>query len=78
MAPTFGRARAQAPSPQGTRLIDQHTLRSKGIDYHPSYLRTLWRRGDFPKPMKLSPRRLAWREEEIDAWIAGKLRAGEV
>lgn len=30
-----------------------------------------WRRqGNFPKPVRLSPSRVAWRESEVRAWIA--------
>lgn len=33
---------------------------------------TIWRReqeGSFPKRLKLGPRSVGWREEEITAWI---------
>ena len=32
--------------------------------------------GSFPKPVKLGPRAVGWREEQIEAWIAD--RTGEV
>ena len=28
-------------------------------------------RGDFPKPVKLSGRMVAWREQDIDDWLQG-------
>jgi prophage regulatory protein len=31
------------------------------------------RRGDFPKPIRLTPRRVAWRESEIEKWKAAKV-----
>lgn len=45
---------------------------------------TLHRRlkaGEFPAPIKLGPRAVAWVEEEVDAWIAQRIeasRSGEV
>ena len=32
--------------------------------------------GSFPKPVKLGPRAVGWREEQIEAWIAD--RTGQV
>ena len=32
--------------------------------------------GSFPKPTKLGPRAVGWREEQIEAWIADRI--GEV
>jgi hypothetical protein len=60
--------------PSGSvRLVDPHALREdKGITYHPNHLRVLWQRGEFPLPIHLSPRRIAWFEEDIDAWILAK------
>lgn len=31
----------------------------------------------FPRPVLISPRVAAWRESEIDAWIAAKIDAAE-
>ena len=36
---------------------------------------TIYRRvasGDFPRPIQLSPRRVAWRESWIEAWKASR------
>lgn len=30
-------------------------------------------KGDFPKPVKLGPRAVAWPESRIEAWLAEKL-----
>lgn len=30
-------------------------------------------RGEFPKPVHLTPRRVAWRESEIESWKAAKI-----
>lgn len=32
-------------------------------------------RGDFPRPMQLSPRRVGWLEKVIDDWLAAKFAA---
>jgi prophage regulatory protein len=41
---------------------------------------TLWelvRRGDFPKPLRISPRAVAWKSSEIDRWIEGRAAAAK-
>jgi prophage regulatory protein len=40
---------------------------------------TIWRMersGIFPKRVKVSVNVVAWREDEVDAWIVSKLRCG--
>lgn len=32
-------------------------------------------RGEFPKPIHLTPRRVAWRESDIEAWKADRIAA---
>jgi prophage regulatory protein len=42
---------------------------------------TLWRisrKGSFPKPIKLSPNRVGFREDEIEAWIAARAAEREL
>jgi len=36
-----------------------------------------WRvsRGEFPRPIKIGERASAWRSDEIEAWIAAKVKA---
>lgn len=39
---------------------------------------TIWRlikRGDFPVPVKVGPRAVAWLQPEIDGWIADRAAA---
>jgi prophage regulatory protein len=36
----------------------------------------LVKRGDFPAPLKLSRRCVAWPEEAIDGWIEKRIQAG--
>jgi Prophage CP4-57 regulatory protein (AlpA) len=54
------------------RYLTQKELPSKGINYHINHLRRLWAEGKFPKPIKMSERKLVWREDVIDAWWAKK------
>ena len=71
----FGTSRAPATTSATGRLLAPKDLPAKGINYHPNHLRRLWQRGAFPAPIKLSPRKHAWREEIIDAWIVPKSEA---
>jgi prophage regulatory protein len=58
------------------RLISWGDLEpKKGIRYCRDHTRRLSKSGRFPKPVQLSNRRIAYIEEEIDAWIAAKLAA---
>jgi Prophage CP4-57 regulatory protein (AlpA) len=70
----FGHARQPpvAPSPSPI-LLGPKDLPGRGICFHMNYLRKLWTRGDFPRPIKISARKIAWPEAVIDAWIASKL-----
>ena len=70
--PTFGRSATPQPPPT-RRLITPKDLPSKGICFHPNHLRRMWQAGPFPEPIHLSPRRIAWDEADIDAWIDAKL-----
>jgi hypothetical protein len=65
----FGR---QAP-PTPKRILAPRDLPAKGIHFHPNYLRKLWTKGQFPKPVKISEHRIAWDEAVIDQWIDDKL-----
>jgi prophage regulatory protein len=44
----------------------------KGITYSRHHLRRKCNAGEFPKPVPLSEQRIAWLEDEIDAWIEAK------
>ena len=50
------------------RVIDK-TSKSRSSIYEEA------RRGEFPKPIKISANRVAWPESAIDAWIASKMEA---
>lgn len=70
----FGKARAPQVAPSTTRMLAWEDLPSKGIYYHRNYLRRLWEEDRFPKPVHLSPRKLAWPEAVIDEWIENKIK----
>lgn len=40
-----------------------------------SWVYDAMQRGDFPKPVHLTPRRVAWRESDIEAWKADRITA---
>jgi prophage regulatory protein len=57
------------------RLIAFGQLKSKGVPYSRDHVRRLCKADLFPRPVPLSNRRIAFVEEEVDAWIAAKLKA---
>jgi len=58
------------------KLIDFKSLGPiKGINYSRDHLRRKCKTGEFPKPIPLSERRIAWIEAEVDRWLADKARA---
>jgi prophage regulatory protein len=42
----------------------------KGIVYSRDHLRRKVAAGEFPAPIPISERRIAWVESEVDAWLA--------
>ncbi|WP_434723115.1 helix-turn-helix transcriptional regulator [Mesorhizobium sp. RIZ17] len=54
-------------------LIPIETLPLKGITYSTSYLDKLIKDDRFPKPVFLSPRKRAFVETEIDAWVKARM-----
>jgi len=58
----------------GKRMLGPEDLPSKGIRFSRNYLRQLWEEGRFPKPVHLSPRKLAWEESVIDQWIEDRIK----
>jgi prophage regulatory protein len=47
----------------------------KGVPYTRRHLRDLVRDGKFPQPVTLSEGRVAWIEEEVNAWQEAKVKA---
>jgi predicted DNA-binding transcriptional regulator AlpA len=58
------------------KLIDFKRLGSeKGIRYDRNHLRRKVNAGEFPRPIAVSDRRIAWIESEVDEWLAARPRA---
>jgi predicted DNA-binding transcriptional regulator AlpA len=55
------------------RMLTWADLRARGISYHTNHLRRMWGDGRFPPPTHLSPRKLVWRESDIERWLASKI-----
>lgn len=53
----------------GYMLVLPSQLPDYGIPYVLNHVRRLWKRGDFPVPLQISPHRIAWRVSDIKAWI---------
>ena len=54
-----------------TKLLDYSDLQALGVKYSKCQI---WRlEGKFPRPVKLSTARKAWRADEIDAWIEARV-----
>ena len=51
---------------------------SEAVRLSKRQLRRLWTQGDMPEPFRISPRRLAWRRQDIDAWLASRAPAAPV
>jgi prophage regulatory protein len=47
-------------------LVEEMCCRKKSSIY------AGWKKGTFPAPLKLSARSIAWRSEDIEAWIAAR------
>jgi len=47
----------------------------KGISYSRDHLRRKWNAGEFPKPIPVSGRRIAFVEAEVDDWLADRIAA---
>jgi prophage regulatory protein len=58
------------------RLITFGELRpAKGINYSRDHLRRKCNAGEFPRPIPVSDRRIAWIEKEVDQWLDARTRA---
>jgi prophage regulatory protein len=51
------------------RILTFDQLKAKGVPYCRVQLRRKAKAGEFPAPISLSDRRIAWIEAEIDAWL---------
>jgi len=57
------------------RVLSHDDLKARGIPYSRFYIRQLVAKGQFPKPVRLGGNRVAFVEDEIDAWL--RKRAAE-
>jgi prophage regulatory protein len=61
------------PEEIALKLISYERLKpEKGIEYCRDHLRRKVRAGEFPKPIPVSDRRIAWIEAEVDEWLAAR------
>ena len=57
-------------------FITYHQLPDHGVpNYSRVHTRRLIARGLFPRPVMLSPNRIAWRKSDVTAWKASRPRA---
>jgi prophage regulatory protein len=54
------------------KLIAMNALGDRGIPYSRAHLYRLIRAKKFPQPIRLGENRIAFIEDEIDAWLEGK------
>lgn len=63
-----------------SELGSTRLLSSKDVRARTSLSRaTIWRKigaGEFPRPVRLGPNRVAWVEAQVDAWIERKVAGG--
>jgi prophage regulatory protein len=57
------------------RMLDLSDLREKGIKFSRQHLNRLIKAGKFPAPVKLSSRRNAWPDTDIDKYLTGCVKA---
>ncbi len=53
-------------------IVFNQLLPEKGIFYSRVHLARKVRAGEFPAPVPVSDRRIAWLESDIDKWLAGR------
>jgi len=64
---------ATIPSkPRPQRFLSAKDLIERGIPYSRVQLWRLIKAGEFPRPVQLSKQRSAWREADIDDWMAAR------
>ncbi len=54
-------------------LISKKELKQLGIPYSPQHIARLERGGLFPKRIQLGACRIAWRYDEVCAWVAERV-----
>jgi predicted DNA-binding transcriptional regulator AlpA len=64
--------RKAAADPKPVRFLNWRDLLERGLVSSKTQARRLWERGLFPKPLHLSERVIAWREDEVEAWAQSR------
>ncbi len=59
------------------QLLRKPTVKEMVGNMPDSTLYYLMKEGDFPKPLKLGKRTVAWKRSEIESWIQSRERAME-
>jgi len=67
------------PSNSSIHSAQPSLLRRPKVEARTGYSRStiyaMMEAGDFPRPVKLGPRAVAWVESEVDAWISARIQA---
>ena len=58
-----------------TRLLGWADLRARGIRWSRNHIYVQEKRGKFPQRVRLGPNSIAWREDEIEAWLVERSAA---
>ncbi len=64
------------PTTTGTRYIRANQLLQQFVPFSPSTLRRKVLAGEFPQPVKLSARVVAWRLDDVIAWTKAREAEG--
>lgn len=59
-------------NPQPEKYLRYPDLRQRGIFYCREWLNKLIERGEFPSPVAIGANRIAWRESDIERWLASR------
>lgn len=54
------------------KLIDWDAVQARTGNMSKATEWRMRRRGEFPEPVRISPGRVAWYEDEIDEWISSR------
>jgi predicted DNA-binding transcriptional regulator AlpA len=67
----------QPPSdiPQGIRILSYDELKTRGIRFSRVWIAHLIKEKKFPRPVNLGSAHVGFVETEIDAWLAGLIKA---
>ncbi|BAQ17932.1 helix-turn-helix transcriptional regulator [Methyloceanibacter caenitepidi] len=55
------------------RVLSIEELGQKGIRFSRTHIYRLIRKNEFPRPIRLGEQRVAFVEDEIDAWLRSKI-----